>query len=125
VLSKNPGVRHPIYATSLMGPALLEIELGHYAAAEKFCNQAVDLLKKELGDRHPMYLQGLEQRGNLYKSMGNFEAAEADQTAVLAARRTVFGPSHILVGASLANYGRLVYLRDRTEGEKLLELTSA
>jgi len=120
VLSKNPGVQHPIYATSLLGPALLEMELGHYAASEKLCNQAVDLLKKELGDQHPMFIQGLSERGNLYWSMGNYEAAEADYSVALAARRKVFGPSHVLVAASLANYGRLVYQRDRAQGEKLL-----
>ena len=121
VLSKNPGVQHPIYATSLLGPALLEMELGHYAASEKLCTQAVDLLKKELGDQHPMYLQGLSERGNVYRSMGNYDAAEADYRVALAARRKVFGPSHVLVAASLANYGRLRYLRDRAEGEKLLQ----
>ena len=125
VLSKNPGVQHPIYATSLLGPALLEMELGHYAAAEKLCTQAVDLLKKELGDQHPMYLQGLAERGNLYRSMGNYEAAEADYRVSLAARRKVFGPSHVLVAATLANYGRLVYLKDRVEGEKLLAESAA
>jgi len=121
VLSKNPGVAHPVYATSLLGPALLERELGHYAASEKYYNQAEQLLKKELGDQHPMYLQMLDHRGNLYRAMGNYAAAGADFTASLAGRKKVFGPNHILVAASLVNYGRLVYTRDRVEGEKLLQ----
>ena len=121
VLSKNPGVNHPIYATSLMGPALLETELGHYALSEKYYNQAAELLKKELGDQHPMYVQVLDHRATLYQSMGNFTAAEADYTAALAARRKLFGPNHVLVAATLRNYGRLVYARNRAEGEKLLQ----
>ncbi|HTS50499.1 MAG TPA: CHAT domain-containing tetratricopeptide repeat protein [Bryobacteraceae bacterium] len=121
VLSKNPGVNHPIYATSLMGPALLETELGHYALSEKYYNQAAELLKKELGDQHPMYVQVLDHRATLFQSMGNFAAAEADYTAALAARRKIFGPNHVLVAATLRNYGRLVYVRNRAEGEKLLQ----
>ena len=121
VLSKNPGVNHPIYATSLMGPALLEAELGHYTLAEKYYNQAAELLKKELGDQHPMYVQVLDHRATLYHSMGNFAAAEADYSAALAARRKLFGPNSALVAATLRNYGRLVYARNRAEGEKLLQ----
>jgi CHAT domain-containing protein len=121
VLSKNPGLAHPVYATSLLGPAHLEMELGHYAASEKYYNQAEQLLKKELGDQHPMYLQMLDHRGTLYRAMGNYAAAETDYTASLAGRKKVFGPNHILVAASLANYGRLVYTRDRAQGEKLLQ----
>ncbi len=121
VLSKNPGVNHPIYATSLMGPALLETELGHFALSEKYYNQAAELLKKELGEQHPMYVQVLDHRATLYQSMGNFTAAEADYTAALAARRKLFGPNHVLVAATLRNYGRLVYARNRAEGEKLLQ----
>ena len=121
VLSKNPGVNHPIYATSLMGPALLESELGHYALSEKYYNQSAELLKKELGDQHPMYVQVIDHRANLYQAMGNFGAAEADYTAALAARRKLFGPNSALVAATLRNYGRLVYARNPTQGEKLLE----
>ncbi len=121
VLSKNPGVNHPVYATSLMGPALLEAELGHYAIAEKYYNQAAELLKKELGDQHPMYVQVLDHRATLYQSMGNYTAAEADYTAALAARRKLFGPNSAIVAATLRNYGRLVYTRNPVEGEKLLQ----
>ena len=121
VLSKNPGLNHPIYATSLMGPALLETELGHYALAEKYYDQSAELLKKELGDQHPMYVQVLDHRATLFQSMGNFAAAEADYSAALAARRKIFGPNHVLVAATLRNYGRLVYARNRAEGEKLLQ----
>jgi CHAT domain-containing protein/Flp pilus assembly protein TadD len=121
VLSKNPGVNHPIYATSLMGPGLLEAELGHYALAEKDYNQSIELLKKELGDQHPMYLQVLDHRASLYAAMGNFAAAEADYTAVLAVRRKLFGPKNVVLADTLRNYGRLVYARSPAEGEKLFQ----
>src|SRR5579883_526328 len=121
VLSKNPGVQHPIYATSLTGPALLEMELGHYALSEKYYNQAAELLKKELGEQHPIYIQVLDHRANLYQAMGNVTAAEADFTAALAARRKIYGPNHELVAATLRNYGRLVFARDPKAGANLLQ----
>ena len=121
VLSKNPGMQHPIYATSLTGAALLEMELGRYALSEKYYNQAAELLKKELGEQHPIYIQVLDHRANLYQAMGNVAAAEADFTAALAARRKIYGPNHELVAATLRNYGRLVSLRDPKAGEKLLQ----
>ena len=56
VLRKTIGPTHPIYATSLMGPANLEMELGNYSAAEKYYNEAAPLLKSSLG-RNPPHLR--------------------------------------------------------------------
>ena len=120
VLRKTIGPTHPIYATSLMGPANLEMELGNYSAAEKFYNEAEPLLKSSLGQTHPIYVQLLDHRAVLYQAMGNRTAAESDYRTALELRKKIYGPNHVLVAATLRNYGRLVYLRNAEEGEKLL-----
>jgi CHAT domain-containing protein/Tfp pilus assembly protein PilF len=120
VLRKTIGATHPIYATSLMGPANLEMELGNYSAAEKFYNEAAPLLKASLGETHPIYVQLLDHRAVLYQAMGNRTGAESDYRTALALRKKIYGPNHVLVAATLRNYGRLVYARNATEGEKLL-----
>jgi CHAT domain-containing protein/tetratricopeptide (TPR) repeat protein len=120
VLRKTIGPTHPIYATSLMGPANLEMELGNYSAAEKFYNEAEPLLKSSLGQTHPIYVQLLDHRAVLYQAMGNRTAAESDYRTALELRKKIYGPNHMLVAATLRNYGRLVYLRNAEEGEKLL-----
>jgi CHAT domain-containing protein/tetratricopeptide (TPR) repeat protein len=120
VLRKTIGAQHPIYATSLLGPANLEAELGNYSAAEKYYNEAAPLLKSSLGESHPMYVQLLDHRASLYQAMGNRAGADADYRAALELRKKIFGPNHILVAATLRNYGRFVYARDPATGEELL-----
>ena len=111
VLRKTIGPTHPIYATSLMGPANLEMELGNYSAAEKFYNEAAPLLKSSLGETHPIYVQLLDHRAVLYQAMGNRTGAESDYRTALELRKKIYGPNHVLVAATLRNYGRLVYAR--------------
>ncbi len=120
VLRKTIGPTHPIYATSLMGPANLEMEIGNYSAAEKFYNEAAPLLKSSLGETHPIYVQLLDHRAVLNQAMGNRTGAESDYRTALDLRKKIYGPNHELVAATLRNYGRLVYLRNPVEGEKLL-----
>src|ERR1700722_2560103 len=120
VLRKTIGPMHPIYATSLMGPANLEMELGNYSAAEKYYNEAAPLLKSSLGETHPIYVQLLDHRAVLYQAMGNRTDAESNYRTALDLRKKIYGPNHVLVAATLRNYGRLVYIRNPEEGEKLL-----
>jgi CHAT domain-containing protein/tetratricopeptide (TPR) repeat protein len=120
VLRKTIGPTHPIYATSLMGPGNLEMEIGNYPAAEKFYNEAAPLLKSSLGETHPIYVQLLDHRAVLYQAMGNRTGAESDYRTALELRKKIYGPNHVLVAATLRNYGRLVYIRNPEEGEKLL-----
>jgi CHAT domain-containing protein len=120
VLRKTIGPTHPIYATSLMGPGNLEMELGNYSAAEKYYNEAAPLLKNSLGETHPIYIQLLDHRAVLNQAMGNRSAAEFDYRTALALRQKIYGPNHVLVAATLRNYGRLIYERNPEEGEKLL-----
>lgn len=120
VLRKTIGPTHPIYATSLMGPANLEMEIGNYSAAEKLYDEAAPLLKASLGETHPIYVQLLDHRAVLYQAMGNRTGAESDYRTALELRKKIYGPSHTIVAATLRNYGRLVYSRNATEGEKLL-----
>ena len=120
VLRRTIGANHPIYATSLMGPAYLETDLGNYAAAEKYFAEAVPVIKMTLGERHPIYAQVLDHRAVLYQAMGNSAAAEADYRTALELRNKIYGPNHEIVAATLRNYGRLVYSRSPAEGEALL-----
>lgn len=120
VLRKTIGVNHPIYATSLLGPAYLETDLGNYSAAEKFFAEAEPLLKKGLGETHPIYGQFLDHRAVLYQAMGNAAGAEADYRTALELRKKTYGPKHTIVASTLRNYGRLVYARNPMEGETLL-----
>jgi CHAT domain-containing protein/Tfp pilus assembly protein PilF len=120
ILRKTIGPTHPIYATSLMGPGNLQMELGNYSAAEKYYNEAAPLLKSSLGETNPFYIQLLDHRAALNQAMGNRTAAESDYGTALELRKKIYGPNHVLVAATLRNYGRLLYERDPAEGEKLL-----
>ncbi len=121
VLRRKPGVNHPAYSASLVAYALLQADLGHYAAAEKLYDESGKLLLEQLGEQHPVYAIYLNNRAALYTALGNLTVAEADNRKALELKRKMYGPTALTVGPSLRNLARLVYLRNRTEGERLYQ----
>jgi CHAT domain-containing protein/Tfp pilus assembly protein PilF len=121
VLRVKPGVNHPAYSASLVGYAYLQADLGHYSTAEKLYDEAGKLLRQQLGDQHPAYAAFLNNRAALYAQIGNVAMAEADYRKSLELKRKQNGPNALTIGASLRNLARLVYARNREEGEKLFQ----
>ncbi len=121
VLRVKPGVNHPAYAASLVGYAYLQADLGHYSTAEKLYDESGKLLREQLGEQHPAYAAFLNNRAALYAQIGNVAMAEADYRKSLELKRRQNGPNALTIGASLRNLARLVYSRDREEGEKLFQ----
>jgi CHAT domain-containing protein/Tfp pilus assembly protein PilF len=121
VLRVKPGVSHPAYSASLVGYAFLQADLGHYSVAEKFYNEAGKLLGEQLGEQHPAYAAFLNNRAALYAQIGNVAMAEADYRKSLELKRKQNGPNALTIGATLRNLARLVYTRNREEGEKLFQ----
>ena len=121
VLRVKPGVNHPAYSASLVGYAFLQADLGHYSAAEKLYDEAGKLLREQLGEQHPAYAAYLNNRAALYAQIGNVAMAEADYRKSLELKRTQNGPNALTIGATLRNLARLVYTRNREEGEKLFQ----
>ena len=121
VLRVKPGVNHPAYSASLVGYAYLQADLGHYSASEKLYDEAGKLLREQLGDQHPAYAAFLNNRAALYAQVGNVAMAEADYRKSLELKRKQNGPNALTIGASLRNLARLVYARNREEGEKLFQ----
>jgi CHAT domain-containing protein/tetratricopeptide (TPR) repeat protein len=121
ILRVKPGVNHPAYSASLVGYAYLQADLGHYSAAEKLYDEAGKLLREQLGDQHPAYAAFLNNRAALYVQIGNVAMAEADYRKSLELKRKLNGPNALTIGASLRNLARLVYARNRGEGEKLFQ----
>jgi len=121
ILRVKPGVKHPAYSASLVGYAYLQADLGHYSTAEKLYDEAGKLLREQLGDQHPAYAAFLNNRAALYAQIGNVSMAEADYRKSLELKRKQNGPNALTIGASLRNLARLVYARDREEGEKLFQ----
>jgi CHAT domain-containing protein/tetratricopeptide (TPR) repeat protein len=121
VLRVKPGVNHPAYSASLVGYAYLQADLGHYATAEKLYDEAGKLLLQQLGDQHPAYAAFLNNRAALYAQIGNVARAEADYRKALELKRKQNGPNALTIGASLRNLARVVYARNREEGEKLFQ----
>ncbi len=121
VLRVKPGVNHPAYSASLVGYAYLQADLGHYAASEKLYGEAGKLLLEQLGDQHPAYAAFLNNRAALYAQIGNVAMAETDYRKSLELKRKQNGPNALTIGASLRNLARLVYARNRQEGEKLFQ----
>lgn len=121
ILRVKPGPNHPAYAASLVGYAYLQADLGHYSAAEKLYDEAGKLLREQLGEQHPAYAAFLNNRAALYAQTGNVAMAEADYRKSLELKRSQNGPNALTIGASLRNLARLVYARDRDEGEKLFQ----
>lgn len=121
VLRVKPGVNHPAYSASLVGYAYLQADLGHYSAAEKLYDEAGKLLREQVGDQHPAYAAFLNNRAALYAQIGNVAMAEADYRKSLELKLRQNGPYALTTGASLRNLARLVYARNREEGEKLFQ----
>jgi CHAT domain-containing protein/tetratricopeptide (TPR) repeat protein len=121
VLRVKPGVNHPAYSASLVGYAFLQADLGHYAAAEKLYDEAGKLLRAQLGEQHPAYAAFLNNRAALHAQIGNVAMAEADYRKSLELKRGQNGPNSMTFGATLRNLARLVYARNRDEGEKLFQ----
>ena len=121
VLRVKPGTNHPAYSASLVGYAFLQADLGHYAAAEKLYDEAGKLLAEQLGEQHPAYAAFLNNRAALYAQIGNVAMAEADYRKSLDLKRKLNGPNALTIGATLRNLARLVYARNREEGEKLFQ----
>jgi CHAT domain-containing protein/tetratricopeptide (TPR) repeat protein len=121
LLRVKPGVNHPAYSASLVGYAYLQADLGHYATAEKLYDEAGKLLREQLGDQHPAYAAFLNNRAALNAQIGNVTMAEADYRKALDLKRKLNGPNALTIGASLRNLARLVYERNREEGEKLFQ----
>lgn len=121
VLRVKPGVNHPAYSASLVGYAFLQADLGHYSTAEKLYDEAGKLLREQLGDQHPAYAAFLNNLAALYAQIGNVAMAEADYRKSLELKRKQNGPNALTIGASLRNLARLVYARNREEGEKLFQ----
>jgi len=121
VLRVKPGVNHPAYSASLVGYAFLQADLGHYSAAEKLYDEAGKLLGEQLGEQHPAYAAFLNNRAALYAQVGNVAMAEVDYRKSLELKRRQNGPNALTIGATLRNLARLVYARNREEGEKLFQ----
>lgn len=121
VLRVKPGVNHPAYSASLVAYAYLQADLGHYSTAEKLYDESGKLLREQLGEQHPAYAAFLNNRAALEAQIGNVAVAEADYRTSLELKRKIYGPDALTVGASLRNLARVVYSRNRAEGEKLLQ----
>ncbi len=121
VLRVKPGVNHPAYSASLVGYAYLQADLGHYSSAEKLYDEAGKLLREQLGEEHPAYAAYLNNRAALYAQIGNVTRAEADYRKALELKRKIYSPDSLNIGASLRNLARLVYARNRQEGERLFQ----
>ncbi len=117
----KPGVNHPAYSASLAGYAYLQTDLGHYSKAEKLYDEAGKLLREQLGDQHPAYGAFLNNHAALEAQMGNLLVAETEYRKSLELKRKIYGPDAPTVGASLRNLARMVYARNREEGEKLFQ----
>jgi CHAT domain-containing protein len=121
VLRVKPGTNHPAYSASLVGYAFLQADLGRYSTAEKLYDEAGKLLGEQLGEQHPAYAAFLNNRAALYAQIGNVARAEADYRKSLELKRKQNGPNALTIGATLRNLARLVYARNREEGEKLFQ----
>ena len=105
-----------------MGPALLERSWAITRWQKDPYDQSAELLKKELGDQHPMYVQVLDHRATLFQIHGQLGGRRGrlfrrpGRTTKNLRPQSCAGSSH---APQLS--GRLVYARNRAEGEKLLQ----
>jgi tetratricopeptide (TPR) repeat protein len=103
-------------ALALKNLAHLEIDDGHYTAAEKAAQEAVEVSHRALGDRHAEYVAALLTRAYAYQySRDAVAALEAADTAYRTAR-AVFGDiprhpriieGHLLFGRALGEAGEI------------------
>ncbi len=72
-----------------------------YGQAEKYYQQSLAVLEKELGPRHPNLAIGLQNLGLLYQSKGQYGQAQAYLQRALAIREEALGPDHPDVAKTL------------------------
>src|SRR4029077_2527201 len=79
------------------------------------------LLRAPLGEQHPAYAALLNNSDALHAQIGKGGIGDAEYRKSLELKRGQNGPNSLTFGATLRNLARLVYARNREEGEKLFQ----
>ena len=84
-------------------------EVGRYAEAQPFLEEALDIREKTLGPEHPDVALSLNNLALLYHNQGQYGKAEPLYQRSLAIREKALGPDHPDVATSLNNLAALYY----------------
>jgi CHAT domain-containing protein len=114
------GEKHPAYAASLNGLALMYKARGDYRAALPLYQQALRIRKAALGEQHPAYATTLNNLALLCKTMGDYRAALPLYQQALRIRKAALGEQHLDCAISLNNLAALC--KDMGEYKEALPL---
>ncbi len=107
------GDKHPDYARSLSGLAMLCYDQGDYAHAEPLYCQALDIRKQALGDKDPDYAESLNNLATLYHTQGDYARAEPLFRQALDIKKQALGDMHPDYAQSLDNLAQLYHAQGR------------
>jgi tetratricopeptide (TPR) repeat protein len=96
----------------------LQIEQGHYAAAETWFRRALDIQEKSAGRRHPQTAVLLHNLAVLYGMQNRYGEAEALFDEALKIQETLLGPDHPEVARTLFAYASLLS-KNRQKGQAM------
>ena len=109
------GPDNPMSSNAKNSHALILMQKGDYAEAERQFLEAIASIKRSLGERHPLVATELENLGNVYYRQKQLDRTVDMLDQAIAIRKEAFGPDHALVGRSYANRGTVLNLAGRTE----------
>ncbi|MCB0615851.1 MAG: tetratricopeptide repeat protein [Phaeodactylibacter sp.] len=95
--------------TALLGLATLHQTLGEYPEAEKYYQEALPIMKKQLGEGHSEYARYLHNLGFMYADWGRLSEAEALLAEAKEIRAEALGETHPDYASSLVETGRLLF----------------
>lgn len=85
---------HPDLANLKMGLAQLYMDMGKPFYVEELLQSAYEINKKKLGEKNPGTLAVLQQQANFYRFSGNPKKALDIISAVVAAKKIIYGDNH-------------------------------
>jgi serine/threonine-protein kinase len=106
------GERHPRVADILINLGAAEQDRGHYAEAERFDRQSLDIIRGFYGEEHYQTADALTKVARALVFQNKFEEGVPMLRRALAIRERVFGPVHPMVASTLNELGNTAMRQD-------------
>jgi CHAT domain-containing protein len=124
IQEKVLGRKHPDYAASLNGLAILYRQMGQYEKAEQLYLESIAIREKALGTKHPDYAVSLINLAVLYRNMGQYEKVEPLYLESKAILEKNLGREHPSYAGNLHNLAVLYWNMGQYEKAEPLYLES-
>jgi len=107
-------------AVVLNNLALVYLERGKAAEAERVLQRAIEILETALGPDHPKTIESLENLASVALVLGHSVQAEEIQRRLVSHRERTLGPNHPLTAGSLEKLALIYRQQRRVEEAEIL-----